>query len=252
MPALDCHDLDSALTSLGGLLSTDPRRLKARLTGLTPAEFERTIFGSPYPAPQVLWDRIVGSRTVPPTPDLVYWFHATRVPPETDFAEGIQHLTERLPRIKEFLAALAARIDQNSPEPPPGSWTHNGSFHYHLKTSDRLHWGPFAFLVRDAIVRRGSFTHDYLATPEIVEDLAGMMVGDRAPLLIGEFRNATRPCIVKFRSAEPRADVVRVALYYAYSTLWRQEQSIDTNTCFDGGGQTISFSDIVQIEYPVA
>jgi hypothetical protein len=91
--------------------------------------------------------------------------------------------------------------------------------------------------VRDAIVRKGSFTHDYLAIPEIVAALTGMLLGDRAQLLIDEFRNATSPCIVKFRSSAPRADVVRVALFYAYWTLWGQEQIIDTNTCFDGGGQ---------------
>ena len=73
--------------------------------------------------------------------------------------------------------------------------------------------------------------------------------GDRALLLVEAFRNATRPCIVKFRSTKPREDVVRVALFYAYSTLWGQEQCIETNTCFAGEGRTIPVEDIVQVEY---
>jgi hypothetical protein len=250
MRALDCYDLNSTVTSLANLLSTDPQQLRAALAALRWTDFEAGDFGY-NPAPKVLWNHIVGPDTVPLTPDLVYWFHATRVPPDTDFAEGIQHLMERLPKIRDLLTALAALIDKTSATLPP-PWTHNGGFHYNLKTSDPIHWGPHGFLVRDAIVHKGAATHDYLATPEIVEDLAEAIAGKWAAVLVEEFRKATRPCIVKFASAEPRADVVRVALYYAYSTLWAQDQNTDTNTNFAAKGQTIPFSDIVQIEYPVA
>lgn len=255
MPSLDCHNVDSTLTSIGTLLSTDRCRLRAALMGFPFSEFEAS---RPHPddlhdPPRVvLWNRIVGPGATPPIPDVTYWFHATRVPPGTDFAEGIQPLGERLPAIKAFLATLAGQLDlpPASQETATSFWGQQGGFQSSLKAPCPLHWGPFAFLVRDAILQRASSTHDYLATPEIVEDLAGIMAGDSAPRLIDEFRKATKPCIVKFRCAEPRADVVEVALFYSYSTLWGQEQSIETNTCFDSEGRSIPFSDIAEIEYP--
>jgi hypothetical protein len=247
MPALDCHDLDTALASLGGLLSTDPHQLEAALRGFAFCEFEAAMWRSPYPAREVVWDRIVGQEIAPPTPPLVYWFHATRVPPGTDFREGLQPLPERLPRIKQLLSTLADQLDPA--KTPLGPWKHPG-WHYTLKISSPSEWGPDASLVRDAIIHCTSPTRDYLAAgPEIVEDIAAMVAGDRALLLVEAFRNATRPCIVKFRSTKPREDVVQVALFYAYSTLWGQEQCIETNTCFAGEGRTIPVEDIVQVEY---
>ncbi len=248
MASLDCHNVDSTLTSLGTLLSVEPGQLSAALMSFPLSQFEMSPEFARYPPQEVLWNQIIGPGTVPPIPDVTYWFHATRVPPGTDFAEGIQPLGERLPAIKAFLEALASQLSATPSE--PSTWTHRGGFHYSLKAPNPLHWGPFAFLVRDAIVQRASITHDYLATPEIVEDFAGVIVGNSAPLLIPEFRKVTKPCIVKFRSVEPRGDVVEVALFYSYFTLWGEEQGIDTNTCFDGGGQSIPFSDIVEIEYP--
>jgi hypothetical protein len=119
-----------------------------------------------------------------------------------------------------------------------------GGFQYTLKTTDPIHHGPFAFLVRDAITRRASFTHDYLATPEIVEDYSA----DAS--IVKSFQAITKPCIVKFTSTNPRADVTEVALRYCYSALWGMAMGFQNNTHFDGEGQAIPRSDIVVIEYP--
>jgi hypothetical protein len=248
---LDCHNVDSALTSLAGLLSVDERGLKAALMDLSPTAFEASLRHAGQRSSTVLWDRIVGKGTPPPLPAIIHWFHATRVLPGTDFCEGIQPLVARLPIIESFLATLETQIscEPLPQDSSPRFWREQGGFQYSLKTESSAHWGPFAFLVRDAIVQRCSLTHDYLGCPEIVEDLAGIMVGENAPRLIDQFRRMTRPCIVKFRSSEPRDDVAEVALLYCYSTLWGQRQGISTNTCFDAGGQAIPSTDIVGIEY---
>src|SRR5208282_3381940 len=107
--------------------------------------------------------------------------------------------------------------------PPPGPSANqtDGAFQYQLKANDPMHWGPWGFLVRDAIVQPYSETHDYLKAPEIVEDLSQMIVGKKnARLLIEKFQERTRPCIVKFRSIAPREDVAQVALYYCYCSIW--------------------------------
>ena len=99
-----------------------PPQLRASLMGFPLSQLEAAPELAQYPAREVLWNQIVGRETVPPIPKVVYWFHATRVRPETDFAEGIQPLGERLPAIKDFLTALAARLDLGS-SPPTSSLT---------------------------------------------------------------------------------------------------------------------------------
>jgi hypothetical protein len=235
---LDCESEDLALTSLAGLLGENPQKLKASLTSLKPEELEAA--AESQDGNDALWNKIVGSGTRSPIPRVIHWFHATRVRPETDFSEGILPLSLILPAIRSCLISLATG------ETSAGSSTAllSPGFQYVLKTSNSIHQGPHAFLVRDAITRRASCTHDYLEIPEIVEDL-----GPSASVL-EKFRATTKPCIVKFRSTEPRGDVTRIALSYCYSALWDRGMSLQNNTCFDGQGQTIPRSDIVCIEYP--
>jgi hypothetical protein len=165
---LDCESMESTLNSLAGLLGVTKRKLTASLTGLKPEEFELLIGQSLEPPNVVLWNNVVGLGTPPPTPRVIHWFHATRVRPETEFSDGIQPLNAVLPAIKSLLETLATRPPSGGSSKP---WVWGG-FQYTLKTTDPIHHGPFAFLVRDAITRRASFTHDYLATPEVVETTA--------------------------------------------------------------------------------
>jgi hypothetical protein len=253
MSFLDCQTLDSTIASLAQLLSFDNGELELRsaLSNLSLPEFEASLRYAKHDPGRLLWDRIVGPTTPPPIPATTYWFHATRVLPGTDFRDGIQPFGARIPVMKEFLETLAARIHLSPPreQDPMGPWEEQGRSHHSWKFSNRSDSGPFGFLVRDAIVRRDRLTHDYLAAPELVEDLAGSLAGDNAPLLIDEFRRNTKPCIVKFRSTMPRPDVVEAALFYCYRTSWGQEQCIKMNTNFDGEGQAIPHADIVSIKY---
>jgi hypothetical protein len=228
---LDCESLDSALTSVSGLLGVNQQELRASLIRVKPAHLEAAATTQVIEWGDALWNIIVGSGTSSSSPDVIHWFHATRVLSGTDFSEGILPLNLILPKLRSFLTSLGSSSTPSNP------------FAYTLKTENPILWGPNAFLVRDAIVRRDSITHDYLDIPEIVEDLAGGSVA-------GRFRAITKPCIVKFRSLKPRNDVTRVALYYCYSALWGFGMHTYNNTCFDGHGQTIPRSDIVSIEYP--
>jgi hypothetical protein len=119
MRALDCHTIESTLTSLGFLLSRDPGQLRAELISLSIAEFTELLHRAPHPNDRMLWHRIVGPETPPPIPDVTYWFHATRVPPGTDFAEALQPLGARLSAIEAFLEALARRLDPPIARPVP-------------------------------------------------------------------------------------------------------------------------------------
>jgi hypothetical protein len=221
---LDCESLDSALISLSGLFGVKKRDLRSALTHLRPKEFEASI-GPTVEWSTALWNEIVGTGEPAPVPRVIHWFHATRVSPGTDFKEGILPLNLILPTLLPLRGG------------PRG-------FQYELKTRNSMHWGPYAFLVRDAIVRRDPVTHDYLETPEIVEDYYNGGSGTE------EFRTNTKPCIVKFRSLERRTDVTKVALSYCYAALWGMGTGLNANTHFDGEGRTVPRSDIIIIEYP--
>jgi hypothetical protein len=110
-------------------------------------------------------------------------------------------------------------------------------------------WGPFAFLVRDAILRHSPINHDYLRVPEIVEDYAAVLAGTNDQLLTAAFREATKPCIVKFRSREARPDAVPIAAVYCYFALHGEVPGIDGNTCFDGEGVAIPAEDVIAVEF---
>jgi hypothetical protein len=241
---LDCHTLDSALRSLGDLLSTNGKELRKALKAFRPSAFRKMISGSLVRPDDILWNKIVGSSEPKPIAEVTFWFHATRVRPGTDFAEGIKPLNEMLPYLTSFLEELGRTMGIDSALSIPNSM--NGSFQYVLKTTDAVHWGPYAFLVRDAILKKAPETHDYLSTPEIVEDLINAKFDSR---LLDEFSKCTRPCIVKFSSHLPREDVAEVALYYCYAALWNQRQGFYTNTCFDGQGSAIAPAQIVGVEY---
>jgi hypothetical protein len=245
MGSLDCHTLNSTLSSLAKLFSTDEGELRGALTGFSFPAFVAILANAREHPETVLWNRIVGTGTRTPIPATTFWFHATRVMPGTDFRQGIQPLMEWLPHIRDSLDKISARIGRSARPNSAVVGRRQGGRAYTLKTSDPIHWGPYAFLVRDAILRPADVTHDYLETPEIVEDIAN---GNQ--FLINEYRRISRACIVKFRSVDPRPDVVKVALYYSYFSLWEEPMNLDTNTHFDGKGRPVPFDDIVGMEYP--
>jgi hypothetical protein len=249
---LDCESRESTLNSLSAILHCSPVHLESTLRQFDLEGYLRANPRRDYAPRELVWNQVVGVNVPVPIPDAIYWFHATRVLPATRFEEGLQPLGERVTKLTAFITKLAEQSGisiSDSQGRNPSLYREQGSYHYGAKVHDRRHWGPYAFLVRDAILHRDSITHDYLATPEIVEDFAGLLAGDDAPQLLKRFRELTRPCIVKFVSTTARDDVVRVALYYLYREYWGLEQYTETNTCFDGEGQTVSRDAIVNIEF---
>jgi hypothetical protein len=182
-----------------------------------------------------------------PRPSSTIWHHATRVVDPTTFSQGLLPLNERA-------EPLAALLDRLAAEPEPLSdvsdefYSHEGGRHFSEKTQNPMHSGPCAFLVRDAILSPDSATHDYLATPEIVEDIAGLRFGANAPALLDRFRKHTTPCIVQFEDETRRSDTVLSAFHYVYCHYWDLLPSHYANTCFDANGSTIPPSAIRRVE----
>lgn len=101
-------------------------------------------------------------------PEQVHWFHCTRVPPGTRFAEGILPLGAMLPQLEATLTSLVADPDHRPLVQQVFSTRGGHAFQFRLKTADSLHWGPYAILVRDvAFHARALGQHDYLGMPKL-------------------------------------------------------------------------------------
>lgn len=178
-----------------------------------------------------------------------YWFHLTRVPEGTSFQDGILPLNEALPRIWGMLHNLletkhASRLKAMALDGV-------SDFQYTLKTTDQIHWGPYAMLVKAIGVCAESVgNHDYLKVPEIVEDICNgyeEVYGESIHPLIEDL---LVPTIVKFWSEDPEDQYgLDSAIYYAYLSHRKMELSLSANTCFDGRSSTVQPNRIVYVEH---
>ncbi|WP_322769053.1 hypothetical protein [Frankia sp. Cr1] len=151
-----------------------------------------------------------------------YYFHGTRtVDPESFFRDGILPLGQMVDRLWSTLYDLV-RNEVTEPE-----WRNfraelergaggDGGWLYRFKTTDAFHHGPYAMLVRETHLHPGAVgNHDYLAVPEIVQDIASAFGGN----LRETFSAASKRCIVKFRSQEVGKPALIAASWYLYSAI---------------------------------
>jgi hypothetical protein len=219
---LDCETSDTTVRSLSSLTGVSDDDIFTRLSAWTWSAFERFArrrgIGGYDIACAELWRRVF--RDLPhPVPATVYWFHATRVLPDADFAEGLLPLPLAVPRLLESLGRIGLR---------PAS-VRAKSFHrdaHKEKMKHRGSWGPFGHLVRNAAF--SPVQNHFFRAPEAVVDLG---------FDLDAFRAATVPCIVKFRATDPRDDVAELALFYAYLAVWRKPADWDCSTTWGGDGR---------------
>jgi hypothetical protein len=216
---LDCETPDSTIRSLSSLTGVSAEEIRRRLSTWSWRAFERFAqrrgIGGHEVARAELW-RQVFDPILPPVPRVVCWFHATRVLPSTDFAEGLLPLPAAVPRLIGSLERIGLRRAPNI----------GSSFHAHAhdeKMSHRSSWGSFGHLVRDAAF--SPMQNHFFRAPEAVVDLG---------FDVERFRLATVPCIVKFQATEAREDVAELALYYSYLAAWRQPAHWDCSTTWSG------------------
>ena len=184
-------------------------------------------------------------------PAEICWFHATRVPRSTDFrARGI------LP-VSQSANTLWATLRAIDPQPPADSeWA---QFRSLVESGQLGEWadkyaikqklpGPFAFLIREELDHFGETgSVDYFAAPETIEDICLCYEMVFGPDLLGTYRAATRPCVVKFVDPRPERVMGTVARYiYAQE---HGEDAHDVNTCFDSKGIAIRPDQILDVQW---
>ena len=249
MRELDCESAETALAGLAALFGVGDSTLAAELSSFAFESVPERLHRE-HPYEDLLCHHLGYQYETLPTPKVIYWFHATRVLSDVDFAEGILPLPDVLERVWANLEGLAA--DWSSPE----EWRHfrtnmkgQGARQYRTKLTYQPEGGPFAHLVKPVVFEAGRVgNHDYLAVPEIVEDIClsyNEMLGHD---LLGQYRSATTPCIVKFRHAGSWPGAVRAALMFVHHWLTDRDYSIHCSTCFDGRGIRVAPEQLVAIE----
>jgi hypothetical protein len=256
VPCLDCHDYDAALASLAEAIGTMSSKLATALGEYDESRLENSAEDPWEVMPREVLERFrVGVEAVAARFDGAYYFHGTRaVDPEAFRRRGILPLDQMVEELWATLRKLAG--DEISNEEwdsvrgsvEAGAGGHDGHL-YRLKTGGRIHFGPFGLVIREAFLAPASTgSHDYLGSPEIVQDIARCYASAHGGNLEERFCTAAKPCIVKFRSTNCRSGDVKAALWYAFTRLRDGEITSSANYSFDAAGNPVPAEDVVDVE----
>lgn len=190
----------------------------------------------------------------PPTlPTELCWFHGTRVPAGTTFAEGIFPLGQGIGRLRE---AILSTLDDEAAQAAVRvafDRQHGKSMHFRNKVDHDIHWGPFAILVREVADHASAIgQHDYLAMPEIIDDLCEEVRISDGLDIRAAFEQRWVPAMVKFWA--PCEDssaryAVATALCYLRECALRGRSHMGAVWCFDGENVPVAPERIVGIEW---
>lgn len=255
MTRLDCHDLNTALASVGAGIGRRTDDVRAALLSYDEERFSDCSEDPWHKMPREL----LASLGVDPQirVESACFFHGSRVPdPAVFWREGILPLDQVLERIWTTLFELidddiaAEEWDAFRRSIESGAGDHDGWL-YRLKTRGRMHYGPQALLVREIFLDPATTrSHDYVGCPEIVQDIARCFQTVHGVDLEALFCASTAPVIVKFTSSSVREDLLRAALWYAYSGLRGDEitREWDARGGFDGAGSAVGPRAVVDVE----
>ena len=233
---LDCSCPESAKKSLSKIFNTTEEQLISAIRSVRQDD-------SDYQPPQdVIYSYICEIFGAPYGDVKITWFHGTRVEDESLFyKKGIlpKSIVRRslAPRLKELAKDLK----------------HSGENPFSVSLSgkqDPHDEGPFAFLIKDVAIHAPGFTHSYLEAPEMVEDIAGILLGENYSQLVNRFKEITKPFIVSFTS-ESKGYELRYALWYlkliedGYTLI---DAASAANTCYCSNGKTIPPEKIQNVE----
>ncbi|ANQ25716.1 hypothetical protein BA894_04335 [Vibrio natriegens] len=163
----------------------------------------------------------------------ILWFHGTRVEDHKSFSEyGI--LTKSLVKeeLVRRLSSLASGLEKSGSNPFSLSMSGKNGDHDE---------GPFSFLIKTVAIQAPGANHNYTAAPELVEDIAGTLLGKNYKDLVFRFQKITKPYLVSF-TAKPRGDEVFKALFFL-KLMVDGESELDAgesaNTFFNSNAEVI-------------
>lgn len=233
---LNCTNYDTALESLAKVFNVSESVIISVLQEVKPFDHLS------QPPEDVLYDHMCSEIGDPSRNLKVIWFHGTRIEDKNLFRKhGLLTKTKARRFIESRLRQMADGLEKRGSNP----------FAMSLFGKDGPHdEGPFAFLIREVAIKAPPPCHNYLDSPEIVEDIAGMLLGQNYQELVDRFKSVTKPCVVSFL-AEPRGyELAHVILYV--KLVLDGELELDAgsaaNTFFDSEGVVVSPERIQNVE----
>jgi hypothetical protein len=120
---------------------------------------------------------------------------------------------------------------------------------YRFKTGDVMHHGPFAEYVREHLLRPQEVSaHDYLRTPELVEDIATVAGKMFDVDLLTAFSISTVPCIVAFDMPIENSSTAAAAACWYVRAAADGELTSNASGGFDGHGVVVPPNAIRSVE----
>ena len=234
---LDCSSYESSKLSLANIFHTTEERLLSTLRSLNPYEHNY------LPPEDVIYNSVCDAFGEPENDMSILWFHGTRVEDKNVFYKNgilpksaVRKFLE--PQLKEMAEGLKSV----------------GSNPFALSLSGKegpQDEGPLAFLIRDVAIQAPAPHHNYLDAPEMVEDIAGTLLGENYMHLVDRFKEKTLPCIVSFLYESKGYELPHALMYLKLIENGDKniEAASSVNTCFDSEGVVVFPEKIQNVEY---
>ena len=124
--------------------------------------------------------------------------------------------------------------------------------HFRTKVKMPLHWGPYAVLVREvADFARVCGQHDYLAMPEIIDDLCEDVRLASGLELRSVFEEGWKPAMVEFvaPAGESAPFALAIAPCYLRECALNGRPGRGAVWCFDGRNRPVPPDHIIGVEW---
>ena len=247
---LDCSSGESALMSVSiGFGCTKEQLTNALLSIDLDKIYERDGSEISIPCEKYLYEHIKLFFGEHLPLDEVVWFHGTRTTKNNKFESGVFPLNEALGTVWDIIISEApSETCRNNLV----LMLENGidNYLYQLRTEDHSHWGPYGILVRDVAFNTSDLSqHDYLAMPELIEDIINAYRETFGTCLYAHYNQMLVPKLVKFK-CNYRLDsgCIEAALGYLYSFVRGEPISGMAVTGIDKNGQRIFPEQIMMVE----
>jgi len=227
---LDCSSEDSLFKSLAEIYNMDVNELKNAID-----EFKQTSDLDNFQKHAVAQAEVI--LPTPTLPAYTLWHHASRVKDSNSFYKnGIKTKASMSDELSKMLFQLSDGLTKEGDLPNRASVS---------SKSDINDEGPFAFLFEYP-----KSSHRFNEAPEIVEDIAGRLLGGNYMLLVERFKNETKPCTVTFQAPFEERELER-ALFYAHlrtSGESHLDASLNANVYYDAKGKAIKKGDVISVK----
>ncbi|NJB72029.1 hypothetical protein GGR42_002520 [Saonia flava] len=242
---LDCENYESILTSLNSIFSTSGNDISNFLESIDINEIWEKSRQEKH-ADEYLFDEFINEFKIDESKIIkAYWFHNTRVLKGSEFKEGILPLSLAINKIEILINEIIKKI-----EIPINNNSLLGCSVIQNKLNSKTNQGPWAFLIRDFAFEKVDGIHDYLKSPELIEDIIHFKYPEKYDLIFREFQNSTVECIIKFKTeTEFHQQRLLYVINYLYNKINNEKMDWRSNANFSNNGKIISPEMIIKIDY---